>query len=360
VITSARLLLLVALALVACDCSSTPEAPCRADQIAAGFTTTWVLTSDQQAWRWGAWQLPTPADVQPFLRPSRVDWLLPGTVQLGARNGLLCFLSANAELRCSYTLGQPTSETPVIRDVSLVALGTSVGGPELSLDGCVLKKDGSVWCWAKPADEVRPEDLAEQEPLGRDNVTIAVGGYQKCAVKTDGALWCWGAGILGDNTPEHATNQPPRQIPLPKPVMSVAAATRSTCAVTIDGAVICWGDEGGLPVLTPTLIDIVGVKALTMGHDHACALKQDGTVWCWGNDNYGQLGFSRPHPESPWAEPGIVAGIGNDVTLVVAGYDHTCARRSDASVWCWGSSRAGQAGTEEIQNPTPAPIRGCR
>ncbi len=32
---------------------------------------------------------------------------------------------------------------------------------------------------------------------------------------------------------------------------------------------------------------------VTVGHDHTCALKSDGTVWCWGYNGNGELGDGK-------------------------------------------------------------------
>jgi hypothetical protein len=32
-----------------------------------------------------------------------------------------------------------------------------------------------------------------------------------------------------------------------------------------------------------------GVSAVALGNSHTCAIKTDGSLWCWGYNNYGQV-----------------------------------------------------------------------
>ena len=42
--------------------------------------------------------------------------------------------------------------------------------------------------------------------------------------------------------------------------------------------------------------------------------------------------------------PEQVSALGTTVASVSAGYQHTCARRIDGTVWCWGYNSASQLG----------------
>jgi alpha-tubulin suppressor-like RCC1 family protein len=63
--------------------------------------------------------------------------------------------------------------------------------------------------------------------------------------------------------------------------------------------VYCWGnntygqlgDGTGTARLLPVQVPgFWGVKQLGAATSHTCALKTDGSMWCWGNNDYGQLG----------------------------------------------------------------------
>lgn len=79
------------------------------------------------------------------------------------------------------------------------------------------------------------------------------------------------------------------------------------------------------------------------GEDHTCALRSDGTVWCWGGNLYGQLGQPASNP-SYATRPLQVPSGGVLATAVVTGYSHTCAITADRTLWCWGANTSGQLG----------------
>ena len=67
-----------------------------------------------------------------------------------------------------------------------------------------------------------------------------------------------------------------------------------------------------------------------VGGSHACAVVNGG-VSCWGANESGQLGDGSTTSSDM---PVRVAGL-TDVDGIVAGGAHTCAHRSDGTVWCW-------------------------
>ncbi len=182
---------------------------------------------------------------------------------------------------------------------------------------------------------------------------VSAGENHTCATMTNGQVRCWGAngnGQLGtgDRTERHR----------PTPVVGVStsrlvsvtkvvAGRRHTCARKTNGTVLCWGanDRGQLgtgnraPRLRPTavlgLTDVVDIKA-GVG-DHTCALRSDDTVWCWGANNRGQLGDgSTTDRLRPVQVPGLTA------TVLAVGGDHTCAYGN--RLRCWGANGRGQVG----------------
>mgnify|MGYP000070378165 FL=1 len=68
--------------------------------------------------------------------------------------------------------------------------------------------------------------------------------------------------------------------------------------------------------------------------NHSCATKSDETVWCWGLNSSGQLGdgttTNRNRPVQVVDLSGVVS--------VDTGYDYACALKSDTTVWCWGGN----------------------
>jgi alpha-tubulin suppressor-like RCC1 family protein len=91
---------------------------------------------------------------------------------------------------------------------------------------------------------------------------------------------------------------------------------------------------------------------LALGWLHTCLRRGDGTVSCWGSNEDAMLGdgtrVTRP-------TPGVVPGLAA-VVAVTAGNYHSCALDTMGDVWCWGSSIVGQIG-EGTRDPESLPIR---
>jgi alpha-tubulin suppressor-like RCC1 family protein len=83
------------------------------------------------------------------------------------------------------------------------------------------------------------------------------------------------------------------------------------------------------------------VAEVATGDHHSCARKDDGTLWCWGTNDDGELGdgTKTAHPT-----PVQVTALGNAVAGVAAGFAHTCAIKNDGTLWCWGRNDRGQLG----------------
>ncbi|MBI4700423.1 MAG: hypothetical protein HY744_04520 [Deltaproteobacteria bacterium] len=199
-----------------------------------------------------------------------------------------------------------------------------------------------------------------------------------CARKADGTLWCWGSnekGQLGDGTTkgQDCNGWPckpsPQQVPaLGTSVVEVSAGEGHTCARTGSQKLWCWGNNAGgqlgsgtvLPELSPVPVTALGasVVEVSAGYNHTCARKGDGTLWCWGSNGSGQLGDGTTKGQdcSGWcnALPVQVTALGTAVVEVSAGYNHTCARKQSGTVWCWGKNQLGQLGDgTTIDRPTP-------
>ena len=100
----------------------------------------------------------------------------------------------------------------------------------------------------------------------------------------------------------------------------------------------------GLAVLTgfAAQAQAEGVPAtLGAGYSHTCTRKADGTLWCWGANDSGQLGNNTTGASSV---PLQVMALGNQVAQVSLGDLYTCAIKVDKTLWCWGNNVAGQLG----------------
>jgi len=107
-------------------------------------------------------------------------------------------------------------------------------------------------------------------------------------------------------------------------------------------------------VATDGLADVVEIAA---GDYHTCARKGDGSVLCWGYNYYGQIARGGTAPSYiPIEVPGLTG-----VIRLALGEVHSCALRDDGTVMCWGWNIYGQLGnqsTSESATPTPVTVFG--
>ena len=91
---------------------------------------------------------------------------------------------------------------------------------------------------------------------------------------------------------------------------------------------------------------------MSVGGLHTCATRTDGSLWCWGNGTNGQLGLGDIANRTSPTQVGILAVW----YRLATGLMHTCATRTDGSLWCWGFNGAGQLGMGTAGNAT-APLQ---
>ncbi len=183
-------------------------------------------------------------------------------------------------------------------------------------------------------------------------VSVAAGAFHTCAVSGDGSVWCWGengAGQLGDSTTDD--RHEPTLVPGLAGALAVTAGIAHSCAVLDDGSVWCWGSDNhgqlgngapGASLVPVQVVNLINVVAIDAGGEHTCALSGQ-NLWCWGRDERGQLGDDlagdQQHPVPVSSSTGL-----NLVLAVSAGEKHTCAIRADNTAWCWGDKGSGRLG----------------
>jgi hypothetical protein len=201
-------------------------------------------------------------------------------------------------------------------------------------------------------------------------VALAAGLHHSCAINSDSTLFCWGnnyEGALGDGTTVHKPS-PVQVTALGTGVVQVSAGRGYSCARKIDGTLWCWGynldgvlgDGTKFDKPSPVQVSALGtsVAEVAAGASHTCARKTDGTLWCWGSNYLGQLGDGTSTDKSL---PVQVVSLGASVLGVAAGgfstYGHACARTSDNSLWCWGCNYDGELGDGTgISHGTPVQL----
>jgi alpha-tubulin suppressor-like RCC1 family protein len=281
-----------------------------------------------------------------------------------------CSLLADGSVRCwglndvgqlgvGYYAPQTYTEAPVaasgMMDATSVATGES--------DACVLKADGTVWCWGNTG--VSPAAPIPYEVPGISGAkSIAVGKGYACALFGDGTAQCWGDNAFGGLG---AVTDPfsPTAVLVQglSGAVALSAQDDDTCALLSGGTAMCWGynGDGELGDGTTTnrwgavnIDGLVGASQVSAGADHTCALV-GGRVECWGSNYDGELGDGTTTNS---LVPVTVAGI-NDAVEVSAGSGTTCAVLADHTVSCWGNGLAGQLGNGDTSSSSvPVQVSG--
>jgi len=87
------------------------------------------------------------------------------------------------------------------------------------------------------------------------------------------------------------------------------------------------------------------------GGSHTCAIKTNGSLWCWGANGDGELGDgTNTSRNTPYQI------MSSGVVSVALGYYHTCAIKTNGSLWCWGNNTSGQLGDGTNTNKN-APVQ---
>lgn len=231
---------------------------------------------------------------------------------------------------------------------------------------CALSMQNKLYCWGLNANGEVGNQSRTLTPIptliGVDTWTsISLGKNHVCGIKSDNTLWCWGSNAnnqLGVSTAPLTYASNPTQLPYADWI-AISANGDHTCGIrhetTVNNTLWCWGknDQGQLGLgdtATRNVPTKVGTDtdwlAVSTGAEHTCAIKTTGTLWCWGANNFGQLGKNVPDPNG--ADPKLTSPtqVGSDTTWSIlsnGGY-HTCAIKSDNTLWCWGNSDYGQIG----------------
>ncbi len=254
-----------------------------------------------------------------------------------------------------------------------------------SSPGVVLRTDGTVWASIGTTSAAVFTEMDNGSGPLRATSIAASEGYESsvppigCAV-VSGGVWCFPTGgTLTDSTDLGAglgptdTTSSPVQVLTPvsggTPLSNVTQVVgglpvngANFCAVTSDGSAWCWGygqngqlGNGGTAnsslasqVMANASTPFTNVAEVRMGYDASCARRTDGSVWCWGNNQYDELGVPvnmTPQSYYPVQVPFSGTSAQRTATGLGAGRSETfCAIMQDTSVVCWGYNNNGQAG----------------
>jgi alpha-tubulin suppressor-like RCC1 family protein len=268
---------------------------------------------------------------------------------------------------------------------------------------CALTTIGTAYCWGFNSNGqlgdgtttygARP--VAVSMPSGVSFATIATGYFHACAVTTTGTAYCWGKnmnGQFGDGTTTDSAVPVAVSMPSEVSFATIAPGANHTCAFTTTGASYCWGgnDNGQLgtcdivgytvpmlisacapvntstPTQTQTSTNTPPTSTATSATnpwgsftsvdtngETTCAIATSGAAYCWGNNSQGQLGNGTTGGYSSGSNHvAVTMPTGVTFATISTSGNHTCARTTTGTAYCWGYNGDGQLGDGTVTSRT--------
>jgi len=265
--------------------------------ISAGRFHTCALTSSGDVFCWGQntkGQLGDGTTTRSSI-PVKIGFSNKTIVQISSGIAHTCAISSDGEAFCwgANGSGQLGDGTTIQRLIPTTVSGMSSGFKSISsgLDHtCALVTNGDLKCWGSN-EEGQLGDGTTTRRLTPTNVTglteniikVSSGYVYTCAVNKSGGVLCWGrnrSGQIGDGT---TTNrwQPVGVNGLTSGIVAISSGQDFSCAVMSDSGVKCWGDNsfGQLGDMTNnrklTPIDVLGLEQ-SIFYSNA---NLDGYIW---------------------------------------------------------------------------------
>jgi alpha-tubulin suppressor-like RCC1 family protein len=351
-----------------------------------------AIKTNGTAWCWGSdyngalGNGPTLTDNQ--FSPTQEATLATSWAQISVKNELggtrhSCAVRTDGTLWCWGTDGNGqlgNGATTGDQDTPVQEVTAATDWAQVSktfAHTCAVKTDGTLWCWGADTNgqlgngaTTGNQDTPVQEvTAATDWAQVSTGPYYSCAVKTDGTLWCWGIDTnnqLGNGAPTGDQDTPVQEVTAATNWAQVEGGRTHTCAIKTDDTLWCWGwdgyaalgngADGNQDSPDQEATAATNWEQVAIGQYHSCAVKTDGTLWCWGRNNAGQLGNgTSTTADTPVQE--VTAAT--NWAQVAAGSGSACAVKTDGTLWCWGADTYGKLGTSLYSNASPFPYLLC-
>jgi alpha-tubulin suppressor-like RCC1 family protein len=317
---------------------------------------------------------------------------LTDAVSIAAGGSHTCAIKADQTVVCwgNGALGAVGPSTSAIATTPVAVAGVN-NAISLALGeylSCAVITDGTVMCWGNAGSSLAATFARGQGITGNtittatpqvmpglnNVVSMSIGRYHACVLKSNNTVDCWGTigGGTKQLTPVAVMTSATETL---KNVQAIGSGWGQTCAIKFNGAAFCWGSNsngqlGNATTLNNTIAQPILMSAfstanivksaISLGYDHRCALKTNGDVACWGRNYIGQLGNGTNSIGNtevfPYTAPSVV-NIPGGATAIAAGYNSTCALKTNGNVACWGQGALGELGDGASTNSnTPVSV----
>ncbi|MES2616368.1 MAG: gliding motility-associated C-terminal domain-containing protein [Bacteroidota bacterium] len=230
----------------------------------------------------------------------------------------------------------------VIDDVKFVSAG--------SVSCTFVKHNGTVWSVGDclvggmfgngdTSSVIKGYTTPQQMLNVKDAVRVANGAATTIILLKDGTLMGCGSNInkaVGLSNNINDTFLVPRKIPNIKDIVDIKATVYMNIALDKNGDVYQWGNTAWAPTKMTTLKNIVAISARNDG-GHFMALDKDMKCYAWGSNINGSFGSGNGSSNNV---PVVVA---TNVVDILAGETFSYIIKADSSLWCTGSSLAGNS-----------------
>jgi alpha-tubulin suppressor-like RCC1 family protein len=290
---------------------------------------------------------------------------IPKVVQVDAGNGHSCVLYSEGNIKCVGSIQRLGNGSNDFGNITSWADATEVSGisnaTQMSSNesgSCARLSDGTVKCWGQYLPGDATYYRTPQAITGITNaVNVQVGSVHIAIRTADGYIKSFGLnpdGRIGDNSIiQRSPTVSVLSIPDTYQVIDHAAGSANTCAVTSTGGVLCWGDNirkqvaftGDVDFRVPTLVTgISDAIQVTSGSQFSCALSSDGVIKCWGYSHDAQVSGTTSNGSE--VRQIVITGWQPiaDFVAVDSGAAHSCAIKTNKTVYCWGNNQFGQVG----------------
>ena len=236
---------------------------------------------------------------------------------------------------------------------------------------CAIKSDNTLWCWGANGNGQLGDNTTTQRNIpttvngGGTWKYVAAGAAHTCGIKTDDTLWCWGSngnGRTARNTTSGNTLVP-TAITGGGTWSSVTAGDAHGCAIDTSANLYCWGSNAngrtGLNTSSGNTLTATGIngggswKQVVASMEHSCGIRSDDTIRCWGHNWVGHLGDNTTTPRQV---PTALNGGGTWKSISSNYSQHTCAIKTDDTLWCWGYNEEGQLGDGSMSGYSIIPV----